>query len=364
MVSALTTGLVKATADDGAATFRFLRPQDDVDEITRLLHEAYAPLAAAGMRFVASHQTSEVTRRRFAGGDTIVAAIAGVVVGVVTLYTKEHTSGGAFYDRPDVASFGQFAVSPDRQALGIGSALLDMVEALAAERGASVLALDTSEHARDLIQFYVARGFQFVDHHRWPEVNYRSVRLAKVLRTPADGWLPRGPTIRPAVSGDADGIARVHAAARRQVYADVLDPRDLSSATLAQRVEGWRRQIDAGEPPLVFVAAELGGTVGFVSGGRNRHPDFPFDAEVQTLYVAPAWQHRGVGRRLMRAIVTALERQDCLSLVVNVFERNEAGCRFYEALGGRVVSRRMHQAAHGTYPGVFYGWTSLADVRA
>lgn len=37
-------------------TYRYVRPEDDVDLITALLHEAYAPLAKQGMRFVASHQ--------------------------------------------------------------------------------------------------------------------------------------------------------------------------------------------------------------------------------------------------------------------------------------------------------------------
>src|SRR5215831_11449727 len=49
--------------------FRFLAPSDDVEAITKMLHEAYAPLAASGMRFVASHQDADVTRRRMAAGE-------------------------------------------------------------------------------------------------------------------------------------------------------------------------------------------------------------------------------------------------------------------------------------------------------
>jgi hypothetical protein len=46
--------------------YRELRVTDDVVAITHLLHEAYAPLAAAGMRYVASHQSPEITRNEWA----------------------------------------------------------------------------------------------------------------------------------------------------------------------------------------------------------------------------------------------------------------------------------------------------------
>jgi hypothetical protein len=49
--------------------YRYLSPTDDLDELTSMLHEAYAPLASAGMRFVASYQDSSVTRQRTERGE-------------------------------------------------------------------------------------------------------------------------------------------------------------------------------------------------------------------------------------------------------------------------------------------------------
>jgi GNAT superfamily N-acetyltransferase len=186
--SSLRTGVVRRSRDGREFAYRFVAPDDDVEAITDLLHRAYAPLAAAGMRFTATHQTSDVTARRMARGDTIVSVAAGSIVAIVTLARADRTSGSPFYDRPDVASFGQFAVQPHLQGAGIGSSLLTMVEELATERGVAQLALDTSEHATELIRFYAARGYGFVEHARWPDVNYRSVILAKALRdTQSDG---------------------------------------------------------------------------------------------------------------------------------------------------------------------------------
>jgi GNAT superfamily N-acetyltransferase len=165
-----------------AIHYRFLSPQDNIETITVMLHEAYAPLAAAGMRFVASHQDAEVTKRRLSKGETIVAVDGGSIVGIVTLIDAAKTTGSAFYNRPDVASFGQFAVRPSHQRLGIGSTLVDMVEQRAAETGVAELGLDTSEHAHHLIAFYEGKGYRFVEYCKWNGVNYRSMIFGKQLR--------------------------------------------------------------------------------------------------------------------------------------------------------------------------------------
>src|SRR5690606_8693016 len=103
---------------------------------------AYASLAEADLHFMASHQSPDVTRRRMAKGDTIVALVDDRIVGVVTLATTSNTDGSPLYDRADVASFGQFAVEPSLQGHGIGSTLLSLVEELAGERRVGELGLD------------------------------------------------------------------------------------------------------------------------------------------------------------------------------------------------------------------------------
>ena len=161
--------------------YRYLSASDDVDNITAMLHEAYAPLAEAGMRFHASHQDRNVTQRRMAKGETIVALAGTEIVGIVTLAEASVTRGTTFYDRPDVASFGQFAVRPAYQGRGIGSRLMALVEQRAAKKGVCELALDTSEGASELIAMYRAKGYRFIEYVQWEVTNYRSMVFAKSL---------------------------------------------------------------------------------------------------------------------------------------------------------------------------------------
>jgi GNAT superfamily N-acetyltransferase len=179
--SSLNTGLRIKDKAGREIVYRYLSVTDDVEEITEMLHDAYAPLKAAGMNFVASHQDAETTKRRMAAGETIVAVGEGGLVGVITLREAARTRGSPFYDRPDVALFGQFAVRPAQQRSGIGSNLISLVEQRAEEKGVGELALDTSERAVDLIALYERKGYRFVEYIQWPDVNYRSMIFAKRL---------------------------------------------------------------------------------------------------------------------------------------------------------------------------------------
>jgi GNAT superfamily N-acetyltransferase len=189
MLQALHDGVTREDRRGDSILYRLLRPTDDIPAITDLLHRAYAPLAAAGLHYLASHQSAEVTSRRLSQGDAVVAVAADRIIGVITLASATATGGSPLYDRADVARFGQFAVEPQCQGAGVGSSLLTIVEELARERGVQTLGLDTSEHASALIQFYRTKGYQFIEFVRWADVNYRSVVMAKELGPTSGGAL-------------------------------------------------------------------------------------------------------------------------------------------------------------------------------
>ncbi len=177
----LVAGFERPDRHGNPILIRYLRESDDLQALTELLHRAYAPLAEAGMRFVASFQDVEVTRQRVSGGDTIVGVEAGQIIATITLKPPATTKGSAFYDRPDVASVGQFAVAPEHQHRSIGTILGGVAEQRAQELGARYLALDTSERATHLIALYEAHGFRQVETVQWEGLNYRSVVMAKLL---------------------------------------------------------------------------------------------------------------------------------------------------------------------------------------
>ena len=163
----------------GDIEIRRLSAGDSLDELTDLLHRAYAGLAAMGLNFVAAAQPVEVTRRRLEKGECFVGVRGERIVATVTFRPTATTHGSPWLDRPDVCSFQQFAVDPALQRLGIGRRLITECERRARETGAAELALDTAEPAVHLITLYERLGFRFIERVRWPDVNYTSVIMSK-----------------------------------------------------------------------------------------------------------------------------------------------------------------------------------------
>lgn len=166
---------------DGPTVIRPLLPTDSIADLTDLLHRAYRRLADMGLRYMATHQSEEVTRERIAQGTCLVVLKDGRICGTILFRNPQQTSGCRWYDRQEVASLAQFAVDPDLQAQGLGLRLLRQVEVMALRAGAGEIALDTAEPATHLVAWYTRLGYRFVEHARWSHTNYRSVILSKAL---------------------------------------------------------------------------------------------------------------------------------------------------------------------------------------
>ena len=59
-----------------------------------------------------------------------------------------------------------------------------------------------------------------------------------------------------------------------------------------------------------------------------------------SIYVAPEAQGRGVGRRLLAAVVASAERGGIWTVQTGIFPENQASVRLHQACGFRVVGVR------------------------
>lgn len=167
---------------------RPLLPTDSLDELTGLLHAAYASLAAQGWNFTAVDQSVATTRERLAGAQAFVAERDGRLVGTVAVrgpkpagetYIGDDTP--PLYTTPGTAILAQLGVHPDCRGLGLGEQLIDAAEAWAREQGFLQIALDTAEPAAALRQRYARRGYRTVGGVQWRGKTYASVLMVKPL---------------------------------------------------------------------------------------------------------------------------------------------------------------------------------------
>ncbi|MFF0293026.1 GNAT family N-acetyltransferase [Kitasatospora sp. NPDC004614] len=151
-----------------------------MEELTSLLHRAYADHAAAGRAFFASYQSVEDTAIRLGRGECWLAVQGTELVGLVTLSAPHEVPDG--YPAPAGAgSFWQLAVDPAYRGTGLGQRLLTLAEERITALGATEVVIDTSVEAIELVGWYRRRGYVPVGSWRWDVTNYESVVLSKAL---------------------------------------------------------------------------------------------------------------------------------------------------------------------------------------
>ncbi|QBR01741.1 GNAT family N-acetyltransferase [Paraburkholderia pallida] len=182
---------------------RFDPLHDSYEELTVLLHRAFARLGMMGLNCTCVDQDAALTQRRAQAGDCFVVVGNGKLIGTMTLYSRDAESRCEHYRQRDIASVRQLAIDPSWQNRGIGKSLLAFAEHWAATRGYAELALDTPYPAAHLVAFYRSQGYRIVDTLRFPGKVYDSAILSKapvVARTLA-AWthqiaLPRSRFVR------------------------------------------------------------------------------------------------------------------------------------------------------------------------
>jgi ribosomal protein S18 acetylase RimI-like enzyme len=168
--------------------------------------------------------------------------------------------------------------------------------------------------------------------------------------------------IRDAVVADAEAIARVHIDSWRAAYRGVVPQGYLDSMSYADRKLRWRRQLADDDEVATFVADEPhAGIVGFGICGPQRSDGLDSDGELYAIYLLAEYWRRGLGRQLMRAVVAALRARAYSTMGLWVL-RDNAACRFYEALGGVKVGEGEHFVGGVCLPKLAYVWRTLPAI--
>jgi len=140
--------------------------------------------------------------------------------------------------------------------------------------------------------------------------------------------------VRDATPDDAPAIAAIKVAGWRAAYRGLLPDSALAALDVDRLTGEWRSALTSLASPGGCLVAELdGAVVGYVVFGAYRWPELPGAGEVYALYVDPTHWGGGAGRALMEAAAQRLAAAGLTEQALWVLETNQAGRRFYEALG-------------------------------
>jgi phosphinothricin acetyltransferase len=123
----------------------------------------------------------------------------------------------------------------------------------------------------------------------------------------------------------------------RDIYQEAIEVGD---ATFEREAPTWEAWDAAHLASCRLVAEEDGRVIGFAALGRvSARPVYAGVAEV-SLYVAAAARARGIGRRLLRELVTASEEMGFWTLQAGIFRENAASLALHQSCGFRLVGTR------------------------
>jgi len=165
------------------------------------------------------------------------------------------------------------------------------------------------------------------------------------------------PVLREAMPDDADAIARIYNASLPPHAAASAEPtRLLATSRLshfdATTMRQWLGSHRERRRP-VWVAEANGHAAGWLSlVGFSERPGCACTAEV-SIYLAPEWQKRGLGTRLLRHAATQAPRWRIDRLLAFIWHDNAASCALFRSHGF---------APWGSLPGAVWAEGSSRDM--
>lgn len=163
--------------------------------------------------------------------------------------------------------------------------------------------------------------------------------------------------IRQGEPHDAKGIAKVQVDSWRTTYKGIVPDSFLKNLSYDSREKIWSQVISQGH---LFVAETKDGEiVGFACGGKERSGNYSgYDGELYAIYLLEEYQGKGIGTALVQRIKQYLIDNNYHSMVIFALEENPA-CRFYEAIGGKLIGKEEIEIGGKPLLEVVYGWTEM-----
>ncbi len=157
------------------------------------------------------------------------------------------------------------------------------------------------------------------------------------------------PIFRPASTGDASRIARLHADSWRVAYRGILTDEYLDGPVFADRESLWfSRFVEGHDAPLRVIVMETaeGELLGF--GCLRPDADPQFGVLLDNLHVRPDIRHHGLGTQLITAVAReSFTQQPDKPLHLWVLEANRNARAFYQRRGGEEAGTQCQRMPDG-----------------
>jgi ribosomal protein S18 acetylase RimI-like enzyme len=178
--------------------------------------------------------------------------------------------------------------------------------------------------------------------------------------------------IRHARIDDCPALGRILVSATHETFRGRVPDQCLNWITPEESTANWAKNFTSGEnlaPGDYLFVAETKEVIGYamVSEITPEYHGEPlpvsrYSHELLSIQVAPVWQRRGVGRRLLARIAEELGREKAIPLMVGVLAENP-NIAFYERLGARRIGKRPYDWEGYATEEIVLGWEDINSLR-
>ncbi len=181
---------------------------------------------------------------------------------------------------------------------------------------------------------------------------------------------PTSILVRAAEPDDALDLASLKVVCWRSAYPGLIPQSELDHLDAASEAPHWRDWLSDSESRMIACLVELDGElVGYGLAGPMRLGDRPgreidADAELYALYVHPDHLRKGLGQRLMAALLEKMMSDGYSSLGAWMVGGNLVAEAFYHKLGAEEAGKRV-EIRHGriAYREKAWRWSTLSALK-
>ena len=174
--------------------------------------------------------------------------------------------------------------------------------------------------------------------------------------------------LRRASLADARAIASIRIECWRTTYRGVIPDAYLDGMSIEESAAQWSTILamlpEKEQQICVFVAETDGQVIGFVSSTVLPIAKMGLQAELSGVYLLPAWQRCGIGKRMVQKVARNLLAQGVNSLLVWVLSENAIARNFFEELSAIKLSQQAYNWDALDLMEVSYGWNDLSVLVA
>jgi len=138
---------------------------------------------------------------------------------------------------------------------------------------------------------------------------------------------------------DIPVVAKLAIKTYKNAFGETMSEKELQKSLKSRDESYFRSVIDK---DIIIIAQDDDQIIGFIQFGTVSYDSFPTsnkDMELKKIYIDKNYQGKGIGKKLMNAMLTHNRLNDIENIYLDVFAKNEEALGLYKKFGFQVIGK-------------------------